>query len=156
MKTITLSQGKQATVDSSAYKELNKYKWHVRKSGTKIYAARNKTVAGKQHIVLMHREILGLTDSNILGDHINGDSLDNRSVNIRACNKSQNARNRKSARGSTSKYLGVSLRKPWCAKLRHNGVLINIGCYKTEEEAAEAYNKTALKYHGEFANLNII
>ena len=31
-----------------------------------------------------------------------------------------------------------------------------IGSYKTEREAALAYNKAAVKYHGEYAKLNEI
>ena len=33
---------------------------------------------------------------------------------------------------------------------------IHLGHFKTKEEAAIAYNNAAIKYHGEFASLNVI
>jgi hypothetical protein len=48
------------------------------------------------HHVGMHRVILGLAHGNPLqGDHENGDRLDNRRGNLRACTQAQNAQNKK-------------------------------------------------------------
>lgn len=33
---------------------------------------------------------------------------------------------------------------------------IHLGLYFTQEEAAKAYNNGAIKYHGEFARLNLL
>lgn len=41
-------------------------------------------------------------------------------------------------------------------RIRVNNKLIHIAYCKTKEDAALKYNEAALKYHGEFANLNII
>ena len=35
-------------------------------------------------------------------------------------------------------------------------VVIYLGTYKTPEDAAQAYNAAAVKYFGEFAQLNVI
>jgi hypothetical protein len=56
-----------------------------------------------------------------------------------------------------SKYKGVcptNRNRPWQARIKVNGKTINLGTYKTEIEAAKAYDVAAKKYHGEFANLN--
>jgi len=37
-----------------------------------------------------------------------------------------------------------------------NGKEIRLGCFVTEIEAAKAYNEAALKYHGEYAKLNVL
>jgi hypothetical protein len=68
-------------------------------------------------------------------------------------------RNRSSAKESTSKYLGVSWNKgnnKWMAYIRVDGTRYHLGYFITEKEAARAYNEAAKKYHGEYANLNII
>ena len=40
------------------------------------------------------------------------------------------------------------------AHIRVNNKLINMGSFKSEEDAARAYDAMAIKYHGEFANPN--
>ena len=58
----------------------------------------------------------------------------------------------------TSKYIGVSWhirRNQWRANIRdENGKIKSLGGYNNEVDAAKAYDKACLKYHGEFAVLN--
>lgn len=92
-------------------------------------------------------------------DHIDRDTLNDKIENLRAASASQNSYNTKSHNDSFSKYKGVTLKKStgrYGANISSNKKYISLGYYKTEEEAALAYNKAAVKYHGEFANLNII
>lgn len=58
-----------------------------------------------------------------------------------------------------SRYRGVSFHKhkrKWYAALYTDGKMYHIGCYKTEIEAAEAYNEFAIKMLGDKAKLNVI
>jgi hypothetical protein len=95
-------------------------------------------------------------------DHINGNGLDNRKENLRVCTKSQNLGNQKKTKlyggvATSSKYKGVSWDKrvqKWVAKIGINGKRVYLGLFEDEEKAAEAYNKAALEYFGEFALLN--
>lgn len=92
-------------------------------------------------------------------DHIDRDKSNNKIENLRPANATQNSRNRTSAKGSSSKYLGVqryNKSNKWLTCIRSDGNQYKIGVFETEELAALAYNKVAVKYHGEFANLNII
>lgn len=60
---------------------------------------------------------------------------------------------------STSKYLGVSQTskyKYWIVQLTTNYKVMHFGYYKSEDEAALVYNREVVRYHGEFANLNIL
>jgi len=46
--------------------------------------------------------------------------------------------------------------KPWVATITLSGEYKYLGCYRTQEEAALAYNKAAIEHFGQYANLNII
>ena len=87
-------------------------------------------------------------------DHINGIRDDNRVKNLREVTNQQNQFNRKSY-GKTSAYKGVSWhkqRKKWRAQYAYKGKRYHVGCYETEEAAAEAYRKATEHLHKEFAN----
>ena len=62
-------------------------------------------------------------------------------------------------RETSSIYKGVTYLKnkhSWRVVIRTGEKRVYIGSYKTQEEAALAYNEAAKKYHGEFACLNPI
>lgn len=89
-------------------------------------------------------------------DHINGIKDDNRIGNLREASPAQNACNGR-LRGGVSKYAGVrssSRGKPWWACIRIDGKKVYLGGYDREEDAALAYDRAAMRYHGEFATLN--
>lgn len=91
-------------------------------------------------------------------DHKDRDKLNDKIENLRAASLEQNSRNTTPRKNSTSKYLGVYLAhgKYWNAAIRVNKKTKYLGSFKTEEEAAIAYNVAAKIYHKEFANLNVI
>jgi group I intron endonuclease len=68
-------------------------------------------------------------------------------------------RGRKVKKNSSSKYVGVSYIKAsnnWHSYINYNGKRTNIGHFKTEIDAAIAYNNKAIELFGEDARLNII
>lgn len=95
-------------------------------------------------------------------DHSDGDTLNNKISNLREATYAQNSANRKARIGTTSKYKGVNKTKPskngriWTALIRSNNKLRYIGRFHTENAAALAYNREAVRQHGEFARLNVI
>jgi hypothetical protein len=162
MKEILLSQGKVALVDDEDFKYLNQWKWHTSTKNNITYYAK-RTVSNRTYH--LHRVILGITDPKIFVDHKDHNGLNNQRSNLRICTNTENMRNRSSAKNSASKYLGVSIKRRknknstyirWRACISANGNKRHIGQFETQEEAALAYNKEAIKYHGEFANVNII
>ena len=158
MKKIPLSKGKFTLVDDADFEWLNAWKWHAGKRGDDLYyAVRSERVNGKKSLILMHREILGLTDSKIYGEHWDGDGLNNQRINLRPATNSENQKNKK-ARG-TSKYLGVSWHKSsgkWRTNIAIDGKLKHLGLFTDEIQAALKYNEYAKIHHKEFANINII
>ena len=156
MKEIKLSQGQVALVDDEYYEFLNQWKWYAYKGINDVfYVARSI----KRVQIKMHREILGLTLFEERGDHIDHNGLNNQRGNLRKCTHQQNCKNRSSAKGSSSKYLGVHWKKQinkWNARVVVCNKLKHLGYFTNEADAAKAYNDAAIKYHGEFANLNTI
>jgi len=159
MKKIKLTKGKFALVDDDMYDELNQFKWQAGKQQNNFYARRGVWNNKKCTTIRMHRHILKLTDSKIKCDHINHNSLDNQTLNLRACTNAENLRNSKSRVGSSSKYKGVSFYKPlnkWRAQIMADDKVTHLGYFKYELEAAQEYDKAAKKYHKEFAVINLI
>lgn len=94
-------------------------------------------------------------------DHIDGNRANNAITNLRLADRTSNAWNRKSQAGSCSKYLGVSRKrnrlspkKPWIASISHNETRVFIGTFRTEEDAAKAYDAANWARAGRFAKLN--
>lgn len=173
MKLIPLSgkRGKDlfAQVDDDDYEFLNQWTWHISISSTNyaVRKAKKHELNGRKlRVISMHRTIMKMEDNKLHCDHIDHNGLNNQKSNLRPCTFSQNMKNRK-AHGR-SKYLGVNFNlvksgnrkktyNKWIVRIMNNeGKRVHVGRYNTEEEAALAYNKAALIYHGEFANLNII
>lgn len=156
MKEIKLTQGQVALVDDEDYEYLNQWKWCANRSIGGYYAVRTdkQKADQKRETICMHRLILN-APKGLQVDHINHNTLDNTKQNLRICTNSQNQMNRSPC--GKSKYLGVTYyRNNTClrASIKANNKSIHLGYFKTEEEAAHAYDEAAKKYFGEFANLN--
>jgi hypothetical protein len=162
-KEIQLTRGKVAIVDDEDYEWLNQWKWHytacASTESSHGYATRSITIApNKQTQLYMHKLILGLP-KGVYGDHIDGNTLNNTRANLRIATPQQNAFNRKHESNAPSRFKGVLWHKRdkrWMAYICKNRHIHHLGYFKTDTEAALAYNKAALIYHGEFAKLNQI
>ena len=90
-------------------------------------------------------------------DHINGNGLDNRRINLRICTHKENCRYRtKLQANNTSGFHGIRRRgNGWEARINvGDGIRKYAGFSKNKEIAAKMYDEAAKKYHGEFATLN--
>ena len=153
---ILSNRGVPIRIDPDEKELLSKFSWRLRGGprGRTTYAITQNPAVG------MHRMITNAPKGMDV-DHINRNGLDNRKCNLRICTRSQNKGNiekpRRPKTVATSKYKGVNYKshpdfrhKPWRAFIK----AIHIGCFKTEAEAAKAYNEKALEHYGEFALLN--
>lgn len=154
-REIQLSKGYRAVVDNEDYEDLVRFKWHaVRNPLTDhVYARRCTTSRGC--FEWMHRRILGV-GSSWLVDHINNDGLDNRRCNLRVATVSQNARNTAKVPPGSSGFHGVYENQSgtWRARIRVNGVRLDLGTFPTAIDAAIAYDRAAERIGGGFAHLN--
>lgn len=89
-------------------------------------------------------------------DHVNGDRSDNRIVNLRSADFSQNRRNSKMNSNNKTGIKGVSWNSgmsKWHARIRCQGSYKHLGFYTDIELAELVINEARAKFHGEFANL---
>lgn len=148
MKEIMLTRGQVALVDDGDYAWLSRWKWCARKGRSgKFYAARSQ----RHKTVLMHRVIIGAKEEEEV-DHKKGNTLDNRRRNLRLCTPTQNKRNSRLRKDSTSGYKGVTFNKS--TQKWHAQINMFLGSYSTPEAAARAYDTKAVELFGEFARPN--
>jgi len=163
MKTVPLhgnkAAGRVALVDDADYEIVRSYRWCVwerprppgRTSGpyAEAFVMRN----GRQKHILMHKLLTGYPKT----DHVNGDGLDNQRSNLRPATQGQNAMNRRSKLGTSSKFKGVSWdrkARKWHAFIKLDGRQKHLGFFTEEEAAARAYDSAARELFGEYAKPN--
>jgi hypothetical protein len=142
--------------------DLGGLKWHPTIASHTTYAQRRPRIREKS--IPMHRVVL----ERVLGralvkgeevDHKNRNGLDNRRENLRLASRLQNVRNRSIPGNNGSGYKGVSWDKrieKWYAYITFNYKMKALGRFADIKDAARAYNRAALEYHGEFAYQNVI
>lgn len=151
MKTIKLTQGKEALVDDEDYHFFSKFKWQA------SFDPRYDLWYATSSVGIMHRMITRASEDRHV-DHIDKNGLNNQKHNLRICTISQNQMNRKTSSG-TSRYKGVywnNTIKQWQTEITHNHVRFRLGCTQSENEAARRYNDKAKQLFGEFALLNTL
>ena len=158
-RRIPLTKGQYAIVDPEDYERVSRYPWQAVKSRNTYYAMRwgRRGKDGRRKRYQMHREIMGMGAEEVC-DHVNGEGLDNRKVNLRGASRAENSWNTgKSRVRSRSKYKGVAWDKrdeKWEVRISVKGKRIYIGRFEDEEQAARAYDAAAVKYHGRYARVN--
>lgn len=149
---LTLSNSKQlCLIDMEDYEKIKNYRWLIH--GTKLYVKTNLNKPKRSQY--LHKTVFGEYKKEI--DHINRLPWDNRKSNLREVNRSQNQQNRVSHKETVSKYKGVTWRiheNLWHSRIRFNGKLLHLGYFKTEKDAAIAYNKKASELYGDYAFQN--
>ena len=157
-RRINLGEGRFTIVDPLVFYRLNHFHWYAEGQGKHIYAVRNIIKPNCRATTMRLNRVIMDAPPGLLVDHRNGVSLDNRRSNLRLATHAENACNRPKIRSKTSsRYIGVYFEKRtgrWTSKIRIHGKRLWLGRFASELDAAHAYDKAAMKYHGEFARLN--
>lgn len=152
---VPLTKGYVAIIDAADVPLVSGQIWYAQVAKNTVYAVRKEwIVGGKPHMVLLHRAILGLTDTDTRADHKDMNGLNCRRANLRECSHAENLCNRGANRNNTSGFKGVSWfvkNKRWSAQIHVSGLRKHLGYFDTPEAAHAAYCDAARKYHGEFA-----
>ena len=94
-------------------------------------------------------------ESPMVVDHINGNKLDNRIANLRACTHLGNNQNAGTPTTNTSGYKNVSWSKvagKWMVQVRQNYKRYHGGLFVCKEEANLVAIRLRNTLHGEYAN----
>lgn len=147
MNALACYCGKVILLDEDVSEDVMRRNWFCTQSGVVISDGR----------VLTHL-IMGKPPFCHVVDHINRETHDNRKCNLRFATHSQNGGNRKVNKGKSIPYKGVFRRRTndvwYYAALRKDGILMKLGYFRTQEEAALVYNEKAKEVWGPFALLN--
>lgn len=101
--------------------------------------------------VYMHRVIMNCPDDMII-DHINHNTFDNRKVNLRIVTTSQNAMNKKLPSNNTSGVKGVKILNNGKVKsvITKDNTVIQLGTYDRFDDAVNARKEAEEIYFGEY------
>ena len=137
---------------------VKQYHWCSCKDGNTYYMKAYAKIDGKRTNIKLHRLIMGSPEGKVI-NHKDHNGLNNRKYNLEICTHVENSRYANLSKVNTSGYKGVYWHKRgavWCAKIKYCDKAIHLGSFKNKIDAAKAYNEAALKYHGQFALLNVI
>lgn len=149
---VFCSSGRSFFVDLESYKKISHVRWSMDERGRV-----DRKLPRTNKRIKLHRFLTNCPDDKFI-DHINGNPNDNRMCNLRAATSSQNLMNRvKNKAKKYSSYKGVfpyNNSGTFYAKLRTGNATHILKGFKTQEDAAIAYNELSLKHFGEYAKMN--
>lgn len=137
----------EAKVDEGDRPLVDRYNWFLATNGYIVANVGN-------HQIYLHRTIMGEPDC--LVDHEDRDKLNNQRSNLRLATHTLNLANSGPRKGKKFKGVHPTRYGTFSADICVNWKQIHIGTFKTENEAARAYNKMAKLAWGEFAYLNSV
>lgn len=151
MRKIKLTKGKYALVDAEDFEYLNQWKWSFDGS----YAVRGRYLGKKiekykYEKIYLHR-VINKTPKGFETDHINGNKLDNRKINLRSAKRSLNNINRHGQRNNTSGVQGVywdSSTRKWRAEIGFCKKNIKLGRFINIQDAKIAREQAERRYYG--------
>ena len=108
----------------------------------RIQPSRNSVYAAFGKNGRAHRLIMGVTDPNLVVDHINGNGLDNRRENLRVVTSAENVKNRRVSRAKNNGLPpGIwPYRGKLAVQITENGKKKFVGYFSDEESARIALN----------------
>jgi hypothetical protein len=166
-KTIKfkLTQNKIGIIDAEDWDKIKNHNWYTEKGNSTFYVVTNINKGKHQSQLRLHRLITNENNPEVFIDHKDFNGLNNKKNNLRKCTRNQNLQHSRKYKNTKNKFKGVCLMRTkrkekvyfyWVSQIRFNKKLLYLGTYKTELDAALAYNNKAKELFGDFALLNTI
>jgi len=137
-KSVPLTNSTRvALVSEEDYGKVIQHEWRLMNHGyVATGAVENRpTKTARNDFMLLHRFVLGLPQGRKpVVDHINRDKLDCRRENLHVGTQAENLQNC----GDDTKGIYAQPNGTYRAMIRHNGELLHIGLFDTQEEAIQA------------------
>lgn len=146
------SNGYEFYFDIEDYNKIKDYCWWKNKDG---YITAHDFNDKNYITIRLHKLIMDIY--NMVGDHWDGNPVNNCKNNLRPTTSSQNAMNRKTNNNNSSGFKGVHWDKKssqWRARIGIEGRRINLGLYNNIQDAINARIEAEQKYFGEYSILN--
>lgn len=133
------------------------YTWYAKyqylNKGYYVYASEYNPETKRSKSIFLHQFIMDANGKAV--DHINGDTFDNRKINLRIAEDSDNSKNRKGKNSNnTSGYRNVSWSKrdkKWVVQMQVDKKHKTLGSFDDVHEAGKFAEEMRQKYYGEFA-----
>lgn len=134
---------------------VQKYKWGISAAKSPPYDYVRYYATTSKNSILLHRYLTDCPNDMVV-DHIDGNSLNNRRENLRVCTDSQNKKNCKKYANNKSGYKGViwyhyrNINK-WMSYICVDNKRITLGYFEDIKDAVECRKNAEKKYFGEYA-----
>ncbi len=158
-KYIDVHPKYKAKVDSEDLTKVGKHKWRaITRDSDRMKIVTTITTKNGPRQMTLGKLIMNPPKGKSVFARRYQEGFDYRKSNLIVCSKKELQRALpKGNSDSTSDFKGVSYLpklKKWRARIRVDGELISLGVYKTELDAAKAYNKAAKEHFGDIAYQN--
>lgn len=138
-------------IDLEDMEKCKERHWCVSKCSTQNYKCFYVITKG----IMIHRYIM-TPEKGMVVDHENGDTLDNRKINLRICTDAKNKKNCKLYSNNKSGHKGVIWNKSiphpkWMAYICIDTIRTTLGYFDKLEDAVKCRKDAEEKYFGEYA-----
>jgi hypothetical protein len=145
MKTFKVSNGMIVAVDDEDFELISEYKWSANPSNQWSIGCGN---------VKIHRLVMGAEEYFTVVDHINGNPLDNRKINLRFATSSQNSASQR--KKFTEQYRGIKTKIVrgqafYFGQIWNRDRQYRTPLFETPDAAMRAYDVLTIEKRGDFS-----
>lgn len=121
-------------IDKKDLKKIRYHKWRIDTNNHVITGSSTN----KNPIRVLSRTLLNVNEKDLVVDHIDGNTLNNKRENLRVCTQQQNTQNKHMMSNNKSGTTGVmwdKQRRRWAPEIQWKKQKIHLGRYRDIEEA---------------------